>query len=501
MSHSTQVFTPSRARSRAGAWPSLAQLWGIATIALLMLRVNLTPIAQNDFWWHIATGRLIAETGSIPTADQFSYTQAGQPYYNQPWLAQLLMYTGLRIGGPALLEIVQMLLIGVTFGLLYRLCRRIGAGPRVATLTTLIGALISMDNWQIRPQTYALPLFVATLSIVWTWRQTGRARLWLLPALMLVWVNTHGTFTLLIVLCGATWLGAAIERMWRTRGRTWPELRNLALWSAAAVLATIANPQGVGVWRYVAGLLGNRAVSSLVTEWGSPWRLIDEPMAMIFFGVLAAFAGVCVWRRRNLHAIDLLIALPFALLALQSVRNILWFGVIAAPIAANLLRVDRTTSGRRIEVPLMNRTIAALLLFLLVATLPWWKETIGLPPKLGSLLSEDTPIAAVAQLRALPQYPQRLFHDMSFGSYLIWEAPDQRVFVDPRIELFPYEQWRDYIDLGQGKRIDELTRRYGFDGWLVSPRHQQGLFEALSADPRWQPIITTDAAVYFAPRR
>lgn len=486
---------------RRAAWPTLDQLWAIATVVLLALRVQLTPIAPNDFWWHIATGRLIVETGSVPTVDRFSYTQYGQPYFNQPWLAQVLMYGGYRLGGAALLEFAQAILIGAAFGLLYAVCRREGAGPRVATIVTLAGALVAMDNWQIRPQTYALPLFIVTLTILYAWRRSGHAPLWALPLLMIVWVNLHGTFTLLLVLCGAFWLGAVIERWWNRSGRTSAECMRLACWSAVALLATLVNPRGLGIWRYVAGLLTNRSVSRLVTEWASPFSDLASPMTIIFFALLAIFIALLGWRRRRLTPTDLLILLPFLALALQSVRNILWFGIVATPIAARLLAAAPKEARRRPhEIVLMNRLIAGLLALLLLATLPWWKESLGLPPALGSLLSDQTPLAAIAQLRTIPQRPQRLFHENGFGSYLIWALPEQQVFVDPRIELYPYEQWRDYITLGQGKEIDALAAKYGFDGWLVNPETQKDLIPALDRNPRWQRIFTSAEAVYYSPR-
>jgi hypothetical protein len=34
------------------------------------------PVPPNDVWWQLAMGRLIVETGGIPTHDVFSFTQA-----------------------------------------------------------------------------------------------------------------------------------------------------------------------------------------------------------------------------------------------------------------------------------------------------------------------------------------------------------------------------------------------------------------------------------------
>jgi hypothetical protein len=473
-----------------------------------MLRVNLTPIVPNDFWWHLATGRIIAQTWHIPQVDRFSYTQAGQPYFNQPWLAQLLMYGVYSVGGAALLAALQTVLLGCTSLLLYRVCRGTGAGPRIAAIAVLVGMLIGMNNWLIRPQTYALPLFVTTLALLFRWRSRGQAALWALPLLMLAWVNLHGSFPLLLLLCGSFWVGAVCDQ-WRYKrnGESQQQVRLLApqeylrqaIWSSIAALITFVNPAGWRVWQYALDLTGNRAVRELVTEWAPPMRDLHEPMSWIYFGFVVLLLSLIVWRRRWVRCSDLVLLLPFLVLAFQSVRHVLWFGLLAAPIAARLLAAHVRPTQARAEVMLLNRLIAGLLIGLVAATLPWWKEHLDLPGEQSALVDPATPVAAVQQLRTLPQQPQRLFHEMGIGSYLIWALPDQPVFVDPRIELYPYEQWRDYIRLGRGEQIDELTARYGFDGWLVSPTEQSKLLAALDADPRWQRVFSTDEAVLIGP--
>jgi hypothetical protein len=140
--------------------------------------------------------------------------------------------------------------------------------------------------------------------------------------------------------------------------------------------------------------------------------------------------------------------------------------------------------------------LIGMLLLMLVAGLPWFKPAL-FPPSLGALLSSDTPVASVEALKHEPARPQHLFHTEGYGSYLIWAAPEQPVFIDTRIELYPYQQWTDYIELGQGHNVAALLQKYHIDGLLLSKEKQAPLIKAVRSDPAWSLHYEDDEAVYF----
>jgi hypothetical protein len=75
---------------------------------------------------------------------------------------------------------------------------------------------------------------------------------------------------------------------------------------------------------------------------------------------------------------------------------------------------------------------------------------------------------------------------MGYGSYLIWALPEQGVFVDPRVELYPYQQWLDYIRITNGIRYNELLEGYGADRLLLDVEYQEEFIQILGSDPLWQ---------------
>ncbi len=479
---------------------TLDHVYVTAALMLIALRPLLTPIPPHDFWWHMATGRVILETGTIPQHDLFSYTRAGEPFFNQGWLAQVLMASLHRIGGLPLIIVVQALVLTLAYGLLLRLCilrtNRIRACVAILLLATMP---LSFDNWTVRPQTYVFPLFAGFLTVLTEHRLRNAQRLWLLPVLMALWVNMHGSFVLGLGLIGIVFVGETFKRL-RSTSAARLDLP-LIVGGAVTAAATLLNPRGVEVLGYVTNLLGSSQVTDLVTEWSPP--TIRDINGAIFFLFLIGAALTLIYARTRPDPTDLLLFGAFLWLALGATRNIVWMGFVATP----LLAVQATTllpppPPRRFQgIPAMNAALIALLALLLLIGSPWIKPAL-LPPETGALLAKSTPVEATRALQNLPQRPQRLFHAMSYGSYLIWATPDQKVFIDPRIELYPFEQWRDYILLGQGVEVEELLAKYRIDGMMLSIEEQAPLLEYVRARADvWREVYANEATVVLVRER
>jgi hypothetical protein len=493
---------------------TLNHVWLAAALLLIALRPLLTPIPPNDFWWHLATGRIIATTGAIPSVDTFSYTRAGQPFYNQGWLAQLFMYWLYQLGGAQLILLVQSATIALAYGLLLRLAIRRSGHLRLSVGLLLLTTLpLSFTNWVVRPQSYVLPIFAAFLTILTEYRLGLSRRLWLLPLLMALWVNLHGTFVLGIALIGITFAGEALKSLRRpttddrrpttglpiaSAAGSRRSVVDLIIWGAITALALLLNPRGFGVLSDVSNLLGSNSVTTLVTEWAPP--TIRDLEGQIFFIFLIGCGAVLIYARRRPDLTDMLLFGAFLWLALGAERNVIWFAFVATPLLVAQASTLLPARGARKPFggsPLLNGVLIGMLALLVVLALPWIKPALDLPPSVGALISQDTPVQAVEFLRVQPDRPKHLFHTEAYGSYLIWAAPEQPVFVDTRIELYPYEQWRDYINLGQANNLAALIQKYDIDGLLLSTKSQGPLIDAIRADKSWVERYSDKQTVYF----
>jgi hypothetical protein len=181
----------------------------------------------------------------------------------------------------------------------------------------------------------------------------------------------------------------------------------------------------------------------------------------------------------------------------MSGRSIMWFGFVSLPLFALALNSfiksspPLEASGKQLDersATLMNGAVVLLVWLMVFLTLPWIKPALGLPPQLGSVVDPLTPVKLTAALRTLHPTvrPKRLFHSEAFGSYLIWAAPEQKVFLDPRFELYRPQQWRDFNDFKRGLRVDELLQKYQFDGLMLDKKEHKNLIAKVRASGTWK---------------
>jgi hypothetical protein len=165
------------------------------------------------------------------------------------------------------------------------------------------------------------------------------------------------------------------------------------------------------------------------------------------------------------------------------------------PILARLIKdLPIKTPAFVSQVNWLNLVLAIVLFIPALAAQPWFVERLPLPDtywrqvlrgtSAGPLIDINTPVAAADYLRTHPG--GQLFNEMGYGSYLIWAVPEQHVFIDPRVELFPYDQWIDYIHVNNANNYNDILMMYGVNRILLDKKLQPDLSAALPEDHQWK---------------
>jgi len=424
--------------------------------------VGLRPLSDNSFLTHLATGRLILERGSIPTADPYTFTAHGEPWVVQSWLASVLYGTAEAMAGGTGLRLLTGALVVAVMLLAWRLLRpasslvvRLGVG----VLFLAVGAGL----WAERP----LLLGLLALGAVVLVGEGGLDPRWLVP-IGWVWVNVHGSFPL-----GVAYLAVVLAGRWldgEGRALEWRALK----WMVLGLLAGALNPVGPRLLVFPIELLGRQDVLSNVIEWRSP--TFDDLSQRAFLLQLALAVVLLV--RRPSHRRALVLAV-FGAAALLGARNLVVASLVLLPgMAESLPSVGALRSSERARPALLLGACgaaAALLVMLFrlgeadfdLRSYP--ADAVGYLQEIGVDL-DDEHVAA-------PDTAGN-FVEVTFGA-------GERVFYDDRFDMFPEEVSADHLSLVQsGPPVDEVLERYDID--VVVWGRTAALTQRLLADPAWR---------------
>jgi hypothetical protein len=476
LSFTQPTRTEQRLASADFLWLGLVLLIAL-TIAFLL------PITPQDYWWYLRIGRDTLTAGAVPTVDTLTFTQAGTPVVYHSWGAAVLFYLVYKLGGLTLSILLRGLLLAITYSLVWATARRFGAGRRGAALLLLLAILASSNNWSLRPQLLAYPLFALAVFLLYRWQSGKKHAVWGLPLISLLWVNLHGSFVILILLAAAALVFGRGDR------------RMLGLAFVGVLLATLVNPRGFGAWTYVFDSLTVASSQQFSAEWLPP---VNSGWQMnIFFVWLLAFPLLAVLSPRKLTLLEWAWFLGFGFLALWGERYVIWFilvlFVLTAFLAGDWERLVVRTE--RPGLPAMNIILTILFVLLPLVFLPglrekWWPQSPA--------ATENTPIAATEWLAARPNLPGPLWSEIGFSSYFEFALPERPTWIDTRFEVFPVEQWQQYQDMTDARyNWESLLNATGANLLIVSTQNQPDLLSALQVSSNWCELYRDEVAVIY----
>lgn len=453
---------------------NLLEWLALAALVLLAIARASLPLSHDDLFGHLRTGEWIAEHGSVPKADPFSFTRAGERWITHEWGFSLLTWGVWLLGGyPGLIaaRVILVLLIGVA------VARRMTAEEEARSVPWRI-ALLAVGLWAVarelilRAALVSELLLALTLLLLTRYRQTGERRyLIALPALFLAWGNLHSGVIFGLYVLALEALEALVRR-----GAFRPYL--LAL--GASALASLCNPNGIEVWLYpfrLSRILFGSGIAWDLGHFSALGVLGNSAFLILVVLLLAGLLPLTRWR--ELSFAEILGILTFAALSFRTPRFVFHFAILALPALYRL-------HARREWSPGMRRILAGAVpaaLLLVAATL--WLEH----PR--RLLDRRLPEGAVRFLEA-QGVRDRVFHHQNFGGFLLWRAR-RPVFWDGRNDVFA-----PLVQEVTTTPFPEVARRYGIGVLLVTEREFEGLRPEIPE--RWGLVHWNDHSALYLRR-
>jgi hypothetical protein len=419
---------------------SLTRLWIGLVVALPIVAALAATLSAVDLAYHLRAGEQILAGGGIPRVDTFTFTATGREWVDQQWGAEVILAVTYRIGGWVGLVVLRAALVGVMFGLLFPACRLRGADIRSAAWLSVAAFIVAAPALALRPQLIGMVLLALTLVLV-AGRRAHARLFYLVPVVVALWANVHGSFFLGPVVVGLAWLEDLHDRS--------PMAPRTLVVAVVAALATFLNPFGPAVWAYAIGLSANPQVTARITEW-QPTTLRTIP-GLLFFASALAVVVLTARRGRPTSWPTLAWLFIFFVIGAYAVRGVAWWPLGAAFALAGIL--GHRGSARERPDPVfarrINVAIVAALVILGIVLLPVWRAT---DPGLGapSGVLTDAPSGITAALRATARPDDRLFNSQPWGSWFEFALPGLPIAIDSRIELFRVETWNDYETVVSG---------------------------------------------------
>lgn len=451
---------PAAARWRPGP-PTMAALFSLGA-AFVGLVAGIQPISDNSFITHVRNGELILDSG-IPHEDVYSYTAAGTKWVAQSWLAEVVFALVDRLAGGFGLRVLTAAATVALFVGLFRLVLRLAVDRVRALLVTAAVAPPILIITSPRPLLYGLLCFLLLTWVVEvpdSW--VGRRALLVIPPLIWVWANVHGSWTLGVGYVALHALGRCFDGEPLLAGRS----RTLLAATGMGIVVSVVNPYFVDLLLFPVELLGRGEVLASVAEWRPPSLHRANGMA---FGVTLVALVVSLGRTRATWR-DLLVSVVFLLLGLWAIRNIAVAAIVAAPVIARAWRSDvpRPEAGQD--------RVAALVAGML--------SLAGVFVVIGAARGDDYDldhysVAAFDHLAERGDLGANILHSDADGGYLIWRWwPQQRVFMDDRFDMYPVALQEDYarlLNLDEGWQ--EVLDKYGVEivVWRTDGRLVRGL--------------------------
>lgn len=484
-----------------------------ALVALLAAALAVHRIEDFDVWFHLAAGRLMVATGAWPAGNTFALTAPDYPWIDLHWIFQLVLYGAWQIAGANGAIFLAATSLVATSLVLYGLARR-HVPPLLAAVLLALALAISYPRFVPRPELLSFLYFAAYLVILEGLPRNPRAMFLLVP-LQILWTNTQGIFAVGLALMGCYWVGAALAFLPLARG--WRQASGLepavfGKFTVVLVLATLGcllNPWGVDGALFPIQLFprvtGSSLFSNRIGEFRPPMQAGYAPaLVNIWIGLLVATAASFLLDLRRLHLGRLLAALAFGYLSTQSLRNMAFFGWIAAPvIAANAGPwLARRTVPALVRNGLAAAAIAGLVAFLGSIVTNHFYAGMAIEREFGLGVSRVRfPSDAVAFIERTG-ITGRAFNCLAMGGYLTWSRPDDKVFVDGRLETFPEEVFQRYFaTMDQPGNWPRMIGPYQLDyallyhGWS----NRYPLVNYLAADHGWTMVYYDEIASVFVP--
>jgi hypothetical protein len=435
-------------------------------------------LSDPDIWFHLHNAEWLVSTHTVPRVEMYSYTAGGQPWINPEYLAEVPYYLAWRAFGLVGIKTLSMVLLETIFLALLYYCWKESGNIKASAIACYFAVFMGTVSFGPRTILFGYGYMMVLLILLQRFRLKENAPLWLLPPLFCLWINTHGSWSLGLVVFGLVIVGGLIGgKFGRIDAVPWSaaQLRKLLFTMGASILALFINPYGFQLISYPVDLAFRQ---KLAVEHVAEWVSVDfhtprgKVVLILIVGLL--LAALLSEYRWQLH--DLILVLFGLYTGLTYIRFLFLAALLIAPLLAKFLRFVPPYQ-REIDKHILNALLMAGMIAFIIHGFPSSSD-------IRESIEKDYPAEILPYLKTHPPTGPVL-NSYLWGGYLCWNDRDFREFIDSRADTFVYTGvFKDYIDLLGLKDYAAVLDKYKIKYVLFGPNEPITLL--LKRDPNWK---------------
>ncbi len=453
----------------------------------------------QDLGRHILLGNIIIATHAIPQTNLLSYTYPDFPFLNHHWLSEVvlsMLFSKLHTFGLLVaITTLALLAFGIIFLYAYK---KTGVSACIGSLLLLP---VLFERTDIRPEVFSFFLLSVFLVVLFKNREQPSKLVYLLPPLMLLWVNLHIYFFTGIILIVLFLIDGLIAKR---RNLLCNYNRSLLTLLILCSLTTLLNPHGLQGALYPFSAFKNYGYS---IEENQTIFLLDtlgfHKTSVVYFKIsVTLLFFLLLFRVRKAKPIDWLLTIAFGCAGALAVRNFPLFALaVLIPFTTNLSAVVSQFVPKPTQTLSPRKKFLVHAFFLLLIAISLWQiTTTAQKYQFGS--SQDPGATNAVNFFQKNKLRGPIFNNFDIGSYLSYRLyKKERVFVDGRPEAYPASFFQQtYIPIQQNETLfEQISKQHHFNTVFFSHTDQTPWAEtfviAILKNPSWRAVYLDQTVI------
>ncbi len=500
-------------------------VWGLFAVfsVLVFLASTYKVSGDDDFFWHLATGRYIVEHKVVPDTDIFGFATQGVEWIPFEWGWDVLTYGLYNIAGYNTILVFRSIAFVFIFFLYFKLFQKFKINSFLSLLILFVLLIGIMDRLSPRPHVITYIFFAIIIYILTSFKYLDREKyvkkLYFLPIIFLVWGNMHmgalaGGLFLFIFAVSEVIIFYYPKKFSSNdiKPLSISQLKVLLIISVLSALALLVNPHGINTYIYAYSHTKMKMLET-VNEWRSPFDTMFGTGYVITLYKVFLFGGLIIliysYIRKDLFQAILYIVLFFY--SIRAIRFTVDYEFLIVFFFAYSMNyfIMRTGKTKAVSFLLYNNGVkiaAAAALIYICFQVPSGNiyETLRYYRVFGWGINDDFLPVQLFDFMKENDIKGTPYNHFGTGGYLVWNFPGQKNFIDSRnLNDNIFNEYNSIMSKTPG--FEKKMEKYNFDyviyldpDLIRRPNDlQRVIVSYLARNPEWKLVFWDDKSMLF----